>query len=374
MDDRRLDELMTEYVESNKRDKERILRKFREKKEQIPQKRHGFSGFAIAACACALIAVIALSVFLPLVLDKNKSGEQAEDGRVALDYTIAYAEGCEAASLEYSEILKKLKDERRSDKLIIRSYDEYRAAGMPREKPYTDEGFFDEKALIVVFTFDTEYSHCPFLGAFKENDKVIVSVSKQKENVFAQTFYSKYLATSKINVTSLIDLVFTPFVYVHILEVDKKAVQNVNTVEVEIEYSKQLITSDNAVTDKIITEEDAQNIQYYLQQEYIAANGVIPDDVEAVPEDFVPAPKVPEELDDEMTTAVLRSYEDSVSQWLAIDFTRTLKGKIIYLGTYNGYIATTISIDVDLGDILALQVLPHVKSIFPDVFLCKAEE
>ncbi len=367
MDDRRFDEIMAEYVESNKRDKERILRKFREKEEQIPQKRHGFSGFAIAACACALIAVIALSVFLPLVLDKNKSGEQAEDGRVALDYTIAYAEGCEAASLEYSEILKELKDVYRSDKLIIRSYDEYCAANMPMEKPYT-KGFFDEKALIVVFTFDTEYSHCPFLGAFKENDKVIVSVSKQKENVFGQTLYSKYLATSELDVKSLIDLFFTSFVYVHILEVDKKTIKNINTVEVEIEYSKQLITSDNAVTDRLITEEDAQNIQYYLQQEFIAANGVIPDDVEAVPEDFVPAPKVPEELDDETTAAVLRSYEDSVSQWLAIDFVRTLKGKIIYLGTYNGYIATTISIDFDFGPVRKDNLIQ------PDVFLCKARE
>ena len=369
MDDRRFDEIMTEYVESNKRDKERILRKFREKEEQIPQKRHGFSGFAIAACACALIAVIALSVFLPLVLDKNKSGEQAEDGgRVALDYTIAYAEGCEAASLEYSEILKKLKDVYRSDKLIIRSYDEYCAANMPMEKPYTDKGFFDEKALIVVFTFDTEYSHCPFLGAFKENDKVIVSVSKQKENVFEQTLYSKYIATSKLNVTSIFDLLVTPYVYVHILEVDKKTVQNVDTIEVEIKYSKQLIDCNDAVERGLITEEDAQNIQYYLQQEFIAAYGVIPADVEAVPEDFEPAPKAPAELDDETTAAVLRSYEDSVSQWLAFSFTRTFNGKVIYLGTYNGYIATAIAIDVDLG------FVRHINEILPDVFLCKVEE
>ena len=167
----------------------------------------------------------------------------------------------------------------------------------------------------------------------------------------------------------MIDLVFTPFVYVHILEVDKKTIKNINTVEVEIEYSKQLITSDNAVADKIITEEDAQNIQYYLQQEFIAAYGVIPADVEAVPEDFEPAPKAPAELDDETTAAVLRSYEDSVSQWLAFSFTRTFNGKIIYLGTYNGYIATTFAIDFEIAGFLKYNDL-----MFQEVFLCKAGE
>ena len=370
MDDRRLDELMTEYVESNKRDKERILRKFRDKQNVVEPKRSVFYRTALAVGVCALSIVVALSVFLPLYFGSARKNESSEsDGRVALDYTIAYAEGCEVASLEYSEILKKLKNERRSDKLIIRSYNEYCAANMPMEKPYTDKGFFDEKALIVVFTFDTEYSHCPFLGAFKENDKVIVSVSKQKENVLEQVLYSKYLASSGINVTSVFDLLVTPYVYVHILEVDKKTIKNINTVEVEIKYSKQLVACESAQERGLITEEDAQNIQYYLQQEYIAANGVIPDDVEAVPEDFVPAPKVPEELDDETTAAVLRSYEDSWSQWLAIDFVRTLKGKIIYLGTYNGYIATVIAIDFDLAGLVRYDNL-----ILPDVFLCKARE
>ena len=369
MDDRRFDEIMTEYVESNKRDKERILRKFRDKQNVVEPKRSVFHRTALAVGVCALSIVVALSVFLPLYFGSARKNESSEsDGRVALDYTIAYAEGCEAASLEYSEILKKLKHVYRSDKLIIRSYDEYCAANMPMEKPYT-KGFFDEKALIVVFTFDTEYSHCPFLGAFKENDKVIVSVSKQKENVFGQTLYSKYLATSELDVKGIIDVYFTSFVYAHILEVDKKTIKNINTVEVEIEYSKQLITSDNAVTDRLITEEDAQNIQYYLQQEFIAANGVIPDDVEAVPEDFEPAPKAPAELDDETTAAVLRSYEDSVSQWFAINFTRTLKGKVVYLGTYNGYIATTIAIDFEIAGFLKYNDL-----MFQEVFLCKARE
>ena len=376
MDDRRFDEIMTEYVESNKRDKEKILRKFREKEEQREKKSLGFSRFTIAACACALLAVITLSVVLPLSLGKkNRSGDQADDGgRVALDYQVAYANEDEDPSMDYSSSTNEMLNMYRNEKLIIRSYDEYRADKL-HHFYYAGEVFFEENALIAVFTYGTEYSHSQLLGVYKENNKVILSVSKQKENVFEQTVETKCFAPlpsfreSSAESSSAYD---EHIANVHILRVDKKQIQNVNTVEVEIEYSKQLIAFDDAVADGLITEEDTYSIRYNLQQEFIL-DPWEPNEDFTLPEDFEPAPKDPAELDDETKAAIRQAYVDSCNQWwirkLDLDFDRRYKrhkGEIIYLGTYNGYVATTIRAEIFVFRVPS-------EEVEPIVFLCKVD-
>lgn len=93
MDDKRFEELMSEYVSAHVQDRERILGKAN--MSEVPgteKRRKPIPRYAWAVCACALVIIVSLSVFLPLHFAKRNNTDSSQDFFFAQDSDIWYIE------------------------------------------------------------------------------------------------------------------------------------------------------------------------------------------------------------------------------------------------------------------------------------------
>ena len=420
MNDKHFEEIVTEYVETNERNKERILRKFREKQEEKMPKRSVFSKFMIAVGACAIAAIVSLSVYLPLKFGAGGI-HRVDDTRTELEYKVAFAD--DISSLEYmsedtitSPSGPRRKDKHTNEKLKnekfkIDSYEEFMLTSDSFPFMYTfitygsskscnvkeikeeyetyDESFFETHSLLVVFSEGTEYDRGQVSGLSKTSDRIIMTVSRPKYSVgreldeclkeitykdLERRCISKGLDFDEfISVFEIILPADEPQPYVYIIELNKRDVQNIDTIDVEVKYSDGLIFADNAARDGLISQEDLNNVNYYLNlASEEAEHGVRVE----VPADFIPTPKDPAELDEEtmkkVTDVARRCSKESA--WLENIVLRNYAEKYeieyIYLGEYNGYVAIAFQLNI--------KVNKFVVNINTDVvfgaFLWKDEE
>ncbi len=380
MDDRRFEEIMAEYVGSNRQNKEKMLRKYRARQDEEATKKTGMPTWVTAVAICVLAIVLSLSVAVPLVLENKERGKQPASGvRFNLEYNLAYA-GEYSGSLSDFGLKKVGSDFPMDIKYKFDSLDEYEIACQQRHLARLrtlgrfDEEFFQRRSLIVIFSYATEYSHCRLTGVSKLDDTLIVTVSKQREKVLYRAMECS-LDGYEIDVPNLLrfyENMLGGKAFLYLIDVDKNKVNDVEKVDVEVDYSRDFIYIDDAKDAGIIDENDEYSIEYYFNEEFMKyIQSDVEHDASFYPENFVPAAKEPETLSEETMKEIEDAYVDSLYELSSVDWA---DGEIntFYLGTYNGYIATAAAIKLPSN--FFLQVIVGIPEVMPSpIFLTKAE-
>ena len=285
------------------------------------------------ACVCAILGVGIFSWFATISYKENAVTE--------LDYKVNYKRSINKAFHE---------DQTKIYKFDSRDQFEEKIA-------WTNvygEDFFESNSLIIVDAKGTEYNWSCVENVYKKGNKVVINVSKTRSNIIERNVPDEIIIDN-FNVRSALDM-FANMPgedgFVYYIEVDKESVQNVDSIEIEVVYSKTLYTTDEAVNAGFITEEDATNIWYYFREE-CAKVGIDINDLqfeEVFPlasklpdEDFVPTPKSPAKLDERVKKDIERAYRDNIYDYFEEGFRSVFeKAEIVYLGTYNGYAAVCL--------------------------------
>ena len=305
---------------------------------------------------------------------KINAAHRLDTTRVELKCNVRYEEEDQGDEWNREEIVAGKTEKRTKSCYLFDSYSRFcnvrEKEELPLKEDYFDERDFKNKSYIVVFTIGKEYCRYLVSGLSREGGKAVVNVSKPRNNTIGETFLRRVKEDSGLDVSEAIEQLRKPFggnnAFVYVIEVDKKDVWFVDQIEVSVQGSDQLYYYQDALESGIITEEDVNSMTYYcLYADQLYKN---PDETPNVEVDYEVLPKVPAEIDEETKQKFLMTVRGYLLAWLKYDplkFTRNLE--VVYLGTYNGYIAATFSAEMNIGGIV------HASGVSPEFFLWKAE-
>ncbi len=176
-----------------------------------------------------------------------------------------------------------------------------------------DEEFFTDKSLILIFSFGTNNLTVRITGTNLQGTTLTVTGSKP------DGIYETDVKRS----------------FAYIIEMEKSDVKNVEKIELQLESAGAFYTLEDGFEKAYLNEADVKSIVYYYK------------DGKGYGEDFVPQPKVPQEIDKETDMKI----KDSIlayyySSGYPLDpngtlYKTLLNSRYSYLGTYNGYVAVS---------------------------------
>ena len=97
-------------------------------------------------------------------------------------------------------------------------------------------------------------------------------------------------------------------------------------------YEKKFYTLDEVYENGEITRQNLLSIIYYIN------GGIIEENKEQYPEDFVPTPKDPEKLDEQTQNMIAKVYKN---EW---GYKNEWQHNVFYYGTYDDYIAVVVEV------------------------------
>ncbi|MBP5308348.1 MAG: hypothetical protein J6Z34_04340 [Clostridia bacterium] len=123
-------------------------------------------------------------------------------------------------------------------------------------------------------------------------------------------------------------------------------------------YEKKFYTLDEVYENGEITRQNLLSIIYYIN------GGIIEENKEQYPEDFVPTPKDPEELDENTERAIENAYNNQLKKENKKLYADVIIEEVRYYGTYNDYICVGIRIEipgVSFGDVVFQETIDGVS-------------
>lgn len=291
--------------------------------------------FSVLLALCIMSCLLFACAETDPLKNNNNEQEMNEQEQEVIAYNLAFSGNYEQEKLPFGD--KYVNTTIESDlKIKVDSLSQLISTSEENEFPFFDENdknydselskkireyneeFFADKSLILIFSFGSNNSTVRITGTKLNGTTLTVTGSKPDE------IYASDVKKS----------------FVYILEMEKSDVKNVTEIELQLESAGAFYTLEDGFEKNYLNEKDVKSIVYYHK------NG------KGYSEDFVPQPKIPQEVDKETDMKIrdtLLAYYYSSGYPLdseGPDYKILLNVPYSYLGMYNGYIAVYFDIDL----------------------------